>query len=80
MLKNSILTGIFLLHSVFTFAQRTPDISVKDLKADVYYLASDSLKGRKPGTPGGNLAAEYIRKQFEACNLEACSRKRFPVF
>jgi aminopeptidase YwaD len=80
MLRNCFLSGIFILFSGFIFAQRTIDISVKDLKADVYYLASDSLKGRKPGTPGGNLAAEYIRKQFQACNLKMTGDNGFQYF
>jgi aminopeptidase YwaD len=80
MLKSKILICILLLTSGYAFTQRTPDISVKDLKADVYYLASDSLKGRKPGTPGGNLAAEYIRKQFQASNLKMLSDNGFQYF
>jgi aminopeptidase YwaD len=80
MLKTKILFYALLLFSGFAFAQRTPDISVKDLKADVYYLASDSLKGRKPCTPGGNLAAEYIRKQFQASNLKMLSDNGFQYF
>jgi len=80
MLKNKILLYTFILFSGIAFAQRTPDISVKDLKADVYYLASDSLTGRKPGTPGGNLAAEYIRKQFQACNLKMLGDNGFQHF
>jgi len=80
MLKTKILFYTLLLFSGSAFAQRTPDISVKDLKADVYYLASDSLKGRKPGTPGGNLAAEYIRKQFQASNLKMLSDNGFQYF
>jgi aminopeptidase YwaD len=80
MLRNKIFICIFILFSGYSIAQRTPDISAKDLKADVYYLASDSLKGRKPGTPGGNLAAEYIRKQFQACNLKMSGDNGFQYF
>jgi len=80
MLRNYLLNGIFLLSSGLIFAQRSPDISVKDLKSDVYYLASDSLKGRKPGTQGGNLAAEYIHRQFKACNLRLAADNGFQYF
>lgn len=71
---------IFLLLPFFSFAQQNPEITVKELKTHVYYLASDSLKGRKPGTPGGNLAAEYIRKQFEVYRLKMLSDNGFQYF
>jgi len=79
MLKILIIT-FFLLISGLLFAQRSTDITVKDLQSDVYYLASDSLKGRKPGTSGANLAAEYIRRQFEACNLKPAAENGFQYF
>ncbi|WP_461126922.1 M28 family metallopeptidase [Spirosoma aerophilum] len=33
-------------------------------------LANDSLKGRKPGTPGFAMAAEYVMAQFKALGLK----------
>jgi hypothetical protein len=47
-----------------------PEITVKELKEEVAYLASDSLKGRKSGEPGNLLAAEYIRTKFENAGLQ----------
>lgn len=38
--------------------------NTEKIKEHVYYLTSDSLKGRETGTPGGHLAAEYIANQF----------------
>ena len=78
--RNLIFSLIFLSFSGISIAQRTSDISAKDLKSDVYYLASDSLKGRKPGTPEGNLAAGYIRKQFQACNLKMLGDNGYQYF
>jgi hypothetical protein len=40
------------------------------LKSDVCHLASDSLGGRLVGTPGIDLAAEYIADQFKQARLE----------
>ena len=40
------------------------------LRADVCYLASDSLGGRLEGTPGIDLAAEYIATQFTRAGLK----------
>lgn len=37
--------------------------------AHVKYLADDKLEGRLPGTPGIELAAEYIARQFESAGL-----------
>jgi aminopeptidase YwaD len=62
------------------FSQRIPEITVKELKADVYYLASDSLKGRKPGTIGGDLAAEYIRNQFRESGITLMGENGFQYF
>ena len=36
----------------------------------VSYLASDKLKGRNVGSPGFDLAAEYVAKQFEKAGLK----------
>lgn len=41
----------------------------KRLQNHVHYLASPSLKGRKPGTPGNQAAAVYIIKEFEHAGL-----------
>lgn len=38
--------------------------------AHVKYLASDELEGRKPGTPGIELAAEYIAARFKEAGLK----------
>jgi aminopeptidase YwaD len=65
-----ILVFLLLLPSAFGLAQRSTAITAKDLKDDVYYLASDSLKGRKPGTPEADLAAAFIRNQFREAGLK----------
>lgn len=40
------------------------------LRSHVDYLASPALRGRKPGTPGNRLAAEYIAARFREADLE----------
>ncbi len=40
------------------------------LKSDIQYLASDKLQGRGVGTQGLNLAADYVRKQFQQAGLD----------
>ncbi|MGH7207824.1 MAG: hypothetical protein ACREIL_00415, partial [Nitrospiraceae bacterium] len=43
------------------------------LRSHVDYLASPALQGRKPGTPGNRLAAEYIAARFREADLEPLS-------
>ena len=43
--------------------------SVDQLRTYVTYLASDKLEGRKTGSSGANLAAEYIAKEFSHLRL-----------
>jgi Zn-dependent M28 family amino/carboxypeptidase len=39
------------------------------IRAHMNFLASDLLEGRGPGTPGYDLAAEYVAAQFEAAGI-----------
>ena len=43
--------------------------SVERLRAHIEYLASDKLEGRRTGSPGANLAAEYIAREFARSGL-----------
>ncbi|MFA5417357.1 MAG: M20/M25/M40 family metallo-hydrolase [Bacteroidales bacterium] len=61
-------------------AQTSPDITVTDLKQHIYFLASDSLKGRKPGTPEAKVAADYIRNQFVENGLQLLGDNGFQYF
>jgi len=40
------------------------------LKADVSFLASDEMKGRRAGSPEGEKAARWMAKQFEKIGLK----------
>jgi aminopeptidase YwaD len=47
-----------------------PDTQLIDnLKTHIAYLADDKLEGRRTGTPGEELAVEYIQNQFKAIGL-----------
>jgi aminopeptidase YwaD len=74
----SFLLLLFFVNTVFS--QRSPEITAADLKADVYFLASDSLKGRKPGTREADVAADYIRDQFKAAGLKLICEDGFQYF
>ncbi len=46
-------------------------IKTADLQKHLTILASDSLEGRETGTPGNDMAAEYIANHFKALGLQA---------
>jgi aminopeptidase YwaD len=79
---KAILTFIFIatLFANTAFGQRNPEITAKELKTDVFFLASDSLKGRKPGTKEGDVAASYIREQFKTSGLKLICDNGFQYF
>jgi hypothetical protein len=63
-----------LLVSLSCFGQtRAPAIeSIRrdELKADLYFLASDSMRGRMTGTAEYNLAAEWIASRYARSGLQ----------
>ena len=66
----------------FTVSAQKPnsEITVKELKENIGYLASDELKGRKSGEPGDLMAAEYIREKFKNAGLELLFENGFQKF
>ncbi len=57
-----------------------PEITAGELRESVYYLASDSLKGRKAGEGGDSLAAVFIRDKFHNAGLELLYSDGFQKF
>lgn len=53
----------------FQYTSKSPFITQEELMQHVKYLSSDALEGRKSGTKGNELAAEYIAKQFASSGL-----------
>ena len=52
--------------------QRAPhneSIREDELRADLYYLAGDALRGRLTGSVENLAAADYIRSRFERAGL-----------
>ena len=56
------------------------EITIHELKRHVVFLASDSLKGRKPGTKGGQQAAEYISDEISKLDLTLLGDSGFQFF
>ena len=69
-----IATAIVLLATVGLAAQqRAPEIesiTARDMKADLTFLASDSMAGRLTDTPQNAMAAEWIASRFERMGLK----------
>jgi hypothetical protein len=68
LLTVSCLTGFAQSNSIPTIPaeaqQAARSVRPQAVEAHMRYLADDKLQGRKPGTPGYELAAQYVEKQF----------------
>ncbi|PJJ61248.1 M28 family peptidase [Hymenobacter chitinivorans] len=45
-------------------------VEPNDLKAHIQYLADDKLLGRRPGTPGYQLAVDYVSRQLQSLGVQ----------
>ncbi|HKP45364.1 MAG TPA: M20/M25/M40 family metallo-hydrolase [Pyrinomonadaceae bacterium] len=61
--RYPVVLSVVMAVALVALAQQ-PALSVDKLRAHITYLASDKLEGRRTGTEGANLAAEYIAKEF----------------
>ena len=76
-----LIVFLFFIIGFTAVAQKSnPEITVKELKENIGYLASDELKGRKSGEPGELMAAEYIREKFKMAGLELLYENGFQKF
>jgi len=66
--KISMMLLLTLVFSGSVFSQNYNQTD--SLKKHIYYLASDELAGRKPGTPGIEKAAAYITQQFKNIGIK----------
>ena len=51
-------------------APEMESITAADLRADLFFLASDSMQGRLSETPENRLAAEFVASRFARAGLE----------
>jgi Zn-dependent M28 family amino/carboxypeptidase len=71
-----LLTSFFVVQISFAQRKKSPKLSkadnttVTNLQANIGYLASDKLEGRRAGTNGEKLASEYISQKFQAAGLQ----------
>lgn len=69
MKKINAIIPVLITILIFSCQQKTTD-PIAFMKADLYFLASDSLKGREFGSDGEKLAAEYISLEFKKMGLK----------
>ncbi|MEZ0539373.1 M28 family metallopeptidase [Fibrella arboris] len=55
--------------------QAAKSVRPEAIEAHMRYLADDKLQGRKPGTPGFELAAQYVEKQFTALGFKPAGQQ-----
>jgi len=80
--RTTIFFLLFLLGYQIAFTQKSDseEITITELHDHIAFLASDSLKGRKPGTVEGRLAAEYIKKCLVANGATFLGDQGFQYF
>lgn len=75
------LSLVVLIGLGFALAQQSATQSVPNvdrLRRHIEYLASDKLEGRRTATPGANLAAEYIAREFSRLGLRRTNGRDLP--
>ena len=73
--------GLFVLFNSCSNIQiDNPEITKEELRNHIEYLASYSLKGRMPGTPGDALAASYIKNSLSKLGYKLMADKGFQYF
>ena len=55
-------------------APENDSIRQSDLRADLFFLASDAMQGRLADTPENRMAAEFIKSRFERMGLTPAGR------
>ena len=65
-----ILIGIAFGFGLVSCSKSIPQLTKEELYNHIEFLASDSLKGRYPGTAEDRIAAEYIAQDFQNSGLE----------
>lgn len=74
---KTLITALILAFSLSVHAQRP---TVKNLKRNITYLASDELKGRGTASPEEIKAANYIAGQFKKCGLTTFNKSCLKEF
>jgi hypothetical protein len=73
-MKGRLACVVLASSTVGLFAQpagapQIDSIKVADMRADLFFLASDAMQGRLTDTPENAIAAEWVRSRFERLGL-----------
>lgn len=79
-MRTSVISILTLFVAIVTLAQQPVKIAPADLEKHVVFLASDSLKGRKPGTLEAGVASRYILENFMMAGLQPIADNGFQYF
>jgi Zn-dependent M28 family amino/carboxypeptidase len=73
-MNRSLLVGLSLAAAVHVAAQQhapqNESIRQEDLRADLFFLAGDSMRGRLTDTEENRATADFIRSRFERMGLK----------
>ncbi|MEK6552194.1 MAG: aminopeptidase, partial [Bacteroidota bacterium] len=75
-----ILILLIILFVVSIQAQNKihrPEITAEEIKANVFYLASDAMKGRFTGSPEERKAGDYIKNEFQLYGLKPAFKENW---
>ncbi len=76
---RKILSSLLIFFiAVSAFSQQPTETDI--LRENLYFLASDSLKGRFPGTPEDKVAANFIASDFRNLGLDFFDNKALHPF
>jgi Zn-dependent M28 family amino/carboxypeptidase len=70
-----VAMGVAACLALGALAAPKPKIEAKKIREFVKYLSSDALEGRGTGQKGGDVAADWIAKQFESFGLKPGGEK-----
>lgn len=80
---NLSILSVIVAFTFFSFTKekhKNPEITTGELKSHISFLASDKLKGRKTGSEGDSLSANYIYEQLSKKGLKSLSNNGFQRF
>ena len=75
-MKRALAVAVVVLSTSLMAQQRAPfieSITQADLRADLFFLAGDAMRGRLTDTNENRIATDYIRSRFERAGLKPAS-------
>lgn len=78
--SRPIISLLLVFFVIVAYAQDEAEITVKELKQHIGFLASDDFGGRLPGTAGDKLSQAYIAGEFQRAGIELLANNGFQYF